>query len=882
MPSQRTSGQRDSTSGEGNIPSDTQSPRAQNDEHVLEIQRRQFGYAFGGPEESWCAPGANSPRVELPIIRDDQSNSGKTDRFTGCLKYRTCHLVPEEIKWRRWEDLQESEREQLRSIGCYRASRPRSDWDSLALVSRRARPDDARWIGNPFGIRTPLLKEIIDEIRSRNGDVREHRDLWPCPLGGCVTPEMQRDHLAGSSQVDPRETANTWANTTACPFYYRHTDANLTVAIKNSQRFTQCYLTLPGLLKDMKRFGLVVGAPIIRAIVPTGSGESYWYSFYSGFSFLQLPPRYPQSEARDPLLPFRWIVTTLARLQTERVYRSLPIGKVFEGAESGFFLTAWERSQRIVSISDGQATSFLLQWVLLQRLKTLISEHRPGSDSLDLTQTVSWTYEQSDGVVARLENLGFSSELKRLHLTVTESGGSLRSATLLEDFLTLGLLENGPTGFLGSERVRHCVAWLRARFANFAAEHPPDSLEALIRDWLKPMCPALEDITRSTADQLAALDLLADISVCLMRSAGIDLKSKHGKSPRGWAGLREITVANLRELPDRITTFEQDVFDKVCRLVPSVHFLVRAETTVPLRWLFVPSAAGAEKVHTPATVRSGLIVLVEDELTSSPYVGGRVNQHDSVLERLYGFLPILLLAASIEEEHVRSEYILAQGQWAIQRNQFEWLQHLIKTIRNSITSSEGCDADYVEALLVTLQQSLSVLPEQRQLSQPNPIAVPVLEAATTALDVFHSFYGKRKRSHATFINECPSRVSALITPLSQTHRHETTASQLQRASRDLTLLLLDLFCQRADANEKEFTFQLSQDLSNGTVHFSIQLEKSVDDSWIWDSRQPLDHWDIGRGFYLTFSASQAMGSTAQSIKNVGDHGIIRIEFRGEQ
>ena len=80
---------------------------APSDRHVLELQRRQFGYAFGGPEESWCAPGLDSRRIELPIIKDGKPSSKDTGHFTGCVKYRKCHLVPEEVKLRRWEELKE-------------------------------------------------------------------------------------------------------------------------------------------------------------------------------------------------------------------------------------------------------------------------------------------------------------------------------------------------------------------------------------------------------------------------------------------------------------------------------------------------------------------------------------------------------------------------------------------------------------------------------------------------------------------------------------------------------------------------------------------------------------------------------------------------------
>lgn len=849
--------------------------------HLLEIQKRQFGYAFGGPERSWCDAGPGLTGIDLPVTSAEGGSAAKA-AFTGCLKYSTCPLVPDEVKWRPWDQLREADRENLRTIGCYRASRPGWDWDPTALASRRERPSEARWIGNPFGVRTPTLKEISDQIQSCAGDIREHRDLWPCPLGGCVTPEMQRDYRDGVPLLGAQAAMNSWRDVAACPFYYRHSDPGLTVAVKNTQRFAQCYLSLPDLRESLEELGLVVAAPIIRAISPAGSGgESYWYPFYSGFSFLQFPTRNPRTKRRDPLFPLRWIATASARLQTERVHRRLPIGKIFVGAEKGEFLTDWERSQRIVSISDGQATSLLLQWVLLRRLRALAADHAAHSEPVDLTGHVTWSYEPSAGIVARLNRLGFRGELESLQLTVSESGAASRSATLIEELTTLGLLEAHADGFSVTERAHHCLQWLTARIAQASTEHAENGLQARIRPWLEPMRSALKAFLPTTQIHREALDLLADLSVCLLLSAGVDVRSLAKVGLTGWAALKEVTLRDAHVLSSLCEAYEKDVFDDVCRLVPAVHFLVRANMTVPLRWLFVPTATGAESANAPSLVHSGLIVLLEDDLASLPYfsnpAGGQVR--DAVLERLHTLLPVLLLVGSIEEEHVRAEHVSAQGQWAVQRDQFLWLRHLLNTVRNLMGPPKQEGDGFVHSLLATLQQSLIVLPEFNQSSSATPLVpVPALGAAKGALDLFHTFYGKRKGTTAVLADHCSPNSSVLVRPLSQTYKSESLVSQIRRATSDLTLLLLDLLLQRASAGETHMTLDLSESASHKTIIFALQLEHPVDETWIWNSSTSLDFWDRGRGFYLSFAISQAVGSRRQAVHNRDDRGIISVDF----
>ena len=153
-------------------------------ENLSEIEKRRRGYAFGGPEIAWCDPGS-SPGIHLPVDPNDPNST--VERFTGCRKYRDCDLIPDSARWHRWEDLSQQDREALNSAHCYRASRPSGAWDSLALQSRATGGADAIWIGNPFGVRNEALGQRSRELPLADANATHHRDLDPCPIGGCIT-----------------------------------------------------------------------------------------------------------------------------------------------------------------------------------------------------------------------------------------------------------------------------------------------------------------------------------------------------------------------------------------------------------------------------------------------------------------------------------------------------------------------------------------------------------------------------------------------------------------------------------------------------------------------------------------------------------------------
>src|ERR1041384_4513760 len=119
-------------------------------EHLVEIQKRRLGYAFGGPEKVWCDASVHAGHKGITLPTNPADNNSETKSFTGCVKYATCELIPDAYRWTKWEDLTEAQQQELLNLRCYRATRGRwnagskkildsneSSWDPEALTSDR-------------------------------------------------------------------------------------------------------------------------------------------------------------------------------------------------------------------------------------------------------------------------------------------------------------------------------------------------------------------------------------------------------------------------------------------------------------------------------------------------------------------------------------------------------------------------------------------------------------------------------------------------------------------------------------------------------------------------------------------------------------------------
>ncbi|MCL4198380.1 MAG: hypothetical protein KJZ69_12910 [Phycisphaerales bacterium] len=749
--------------------------------------------------------------------------------------------------------------------------------------------DDGRWIGNPFGLRARTVRATIGDARI-NGELQNHRDLYPCPVGGCVTPELHRDYLWDQRQraavVRDHAPSMDWASARVCPFYFRHVDSTLSIAHRNPQRFVQCYVMLPEYRAALAADRMVVAAPVFRSrLAAEVSTPSYWYPFYSGFSFVQLPTLAPRGYGPDGLSPFRWQLTAVARQETSIASGRLPIQDLFEGIDKGHLLTAWEADSRLVSISEGQATSFLLQWVLLQRMQAILSSAREGvAVAVNLTERITWCFADQHssfaGKLRELNALGYLPSDLDPHFIQATDGSLWRSATLDDDLRLLGLVDSSgrPTS-----RVRFCTAWLQAWTTT---RDDALTLGAELRECLGHASEAIRNVRRGRSNS----QTLAELCLLLLRAAlGNELHPQ--RHPASVQALRSIHLGNVGAARRGIQRYIHERFTRICRLVPEMHILVRARWHTPLRWLFIPLAqenalacggapASDHPESAPATY-SALILMLEDDLHSLPYAapGALRHEDDRVLRRMWRLLPRIAPIVSIEEQLVR-EYLVVPRLWQdLRRNFAQPVNHLASDLAAKVRTSAATDpvgASALAAECLTLIQALFPPGGSAGIRTSAPLVIDLAAAVGAAVQTYRL---SRSHCHVTIHDHEGGNTRAFLRPLEGTYAGEDMSG---RASRAAQLLILAVILERETKLASGLSIGLNSRKSAVVLEVSVpeRLQGGVPHLPWHSEKRSLDEWPVGRGFYSTLYTARLIGSVWQEIAWDGERTVIRIAFQG--
>lgn len=917
-------------------------------EHVGRIQRRQFGYAFGGPNKRWCEspPKDNgSPQDGIELTENPLDPNSKRKQFRGCLKYAKCELVPAQARWTTWGQLSEGDKQTLITNRCYRATRDRwnpvteslaeserSGWDPETLQSRKNKGEDAEWISNPFGVRTVGLGEIARQARGKGISLNRHRDFSPCPLGGCVTPEMERDYhwdkrnaKSGSdlNTVEPKDNSEEfsldgrgeqsfWATAKVCPFFHRHVNTDLTEAAPNPERFTQCYVTLPEFRSVLSRLGVIVAAPVFRSSNRIGApGEAFWYPLYSGFSYLQFPTRAPSEQGwTDPTLPLRWHATAGARQHQERVLRrELPVLKLFESIETGEHLTASERRTRVVTFAEGSSTAFLLQWILIRRLKAAL-EKQSGS-YLDISSELEWLYEKSDeeryeGIINKLVNLGYDIE-RQMRITIREekaqdedgyeytSYSATRRSSLEDDLKLLGLLESGRA----TERVKFATAWLEVR-----RERATGSLDTFGKTWTQWIGKAKSYIPDSF-DNLASdeqkVNYLCWLLLCSASRGLITPPIKLEDATE--LKLDKILINDKDKLLENLNVFEKGIYKEICHLIPLVHVLIRANWTSPVRWVFLPTGIEMktdqsdidEHNRVAVRVHSGIIALLEDNFQDRAYQLNLEDKDSEVWKQLQLARAPLFTVARIEAQHVRGELIAAKEWWDSQHAASMGFNHNISTIEKVLNEIDLDSIQFVADMLNHLKTRLYVPPSPASPIKMKPkAAVDLVEIAETSIERLESFFKLRRQFKSAQNLDIKIRLESeggslfgAIQPMEDIYEDEANDQEKLRqlAQKGMLVFLNDLLLQRITAKEKDIILRLNsfEDVDDESlVTVQVEVPNIFRDREVGRSKQKsIGYWKEGRGFYSTFFMANSLGAVGWEVGNLPDGvtGFIRVDFR---
>ena len=870
-------------------------------DYLVEFHKRSLGYAYGGPADDWCNPG---PANGMNLLVDKNDLKSKSLLFKGCGKYSTCKLITNEIRWKPWNDLNEQEKEELKKTKCYRATKSHwnseqekivesieASWDSTALPSRQKQSQDSRWIGNPFGIRTKHLGNIILKARERGEDVTSHRDVAPCPAGGCVTPEMQRDYLwekIGETINQETIINQNWKNAKSCPFFFRHTNEEMTEAKPNLQRFAQCYLTLPDIRTLFEEAGLLMTAPIFRASSSAGSGDSYWYSFYSGFSFLQLLSHMPNSKGWEHIpVSMRWQATAYSRQNTNRSTSTPPINRLLRSVESGEILDDWENNERIFSISDGFASAILLQWVIIQRLKAVCKN---GQNSINVFEKLDWIYEDEntidDGLINKLESLGYRMETYFSFKKDLE-GRIFRNSDIIDDLQLLGLLDPQKKG---TGRLVHCINWLLSRSSNPASDQK-DVFKQAIQKWLTPLKEDIEDLSSSS---LIYPNLTSALSLCeiLLHAC---LKEEDDQPISHSNSVSQQSIINHPEkIISKLKIFETAIFQHICLLLPKLHIIVRAFGVSPVRWLFVPSSyeskGQAESGSISPRIHGGMILLMEDNIKSQAYDFALMSKEDLVISKLKSILPFLLMIVNIEEENVREEHIKSMELFEIHQNDSKTMGHYIGTLKKELSNIENPSTIFINNLLYVLERRFKMLPSiNYQTRERVKISYDLKNQLEITMATFKEYLSYSEVRSNLLIQIVPELVGdyffAEITPKNGYYDLDDILKTVQD---DFTMFINDLIFQRISQGERMILLRIisQPDIADRkTVTFEV-IAKPLPEKLIWKHPPEfIERWPIGRGFYSTFFTAKSLGAIEMEIANreeplFGDAGVISFKFQG--
>jgi len=876
------------------------------------IHDRSLGYAFGGPNKGWCVP---LDQKSMSLHRDANDPGSPMSEYSGCRKYHTCNIIPDSLKWKSWDDLSEDERNILKKFKCYRATRWHWDdelqkpverkisyWDNYGLTSRNSSNQDTHWYANPFGIRTKHLGSLVNVHKTSSdfSNFELHRDISPCSVGGCVTPEMQRDYLfeqeqkQGTLSAGQKEDLESFRAVKACPFYFRHTEQDLSNVRPNPQRFTQCYVTLPEAMEMMKKHNLIAAAPIFRTLDENISDHSsYWYSFFSGFSFIQFPAIQPDNEGWDTI-PFalRWQATTISRQNINLSTKELPITQLFESVKTGVKLSAYEKYYRVFCYSDAYTSIMLLQWLINRRV--LASLLKQGQ-FIDIEAKLNWVFEEynedNTGLLTTLSEIGY--DLKGLFHISQDSDRIYRRESLLEEDLVLLGLKNQKGEI--TDRFKYCIKWLEGRFGeNSSIDINEDRYSDLSREsfcnFFNPILPGIKKVLHE--DPRYQLELLCAV----MASAPfVDLPNfccpdSLAKSP----------VLNRPEMLKAVIEFETNTLMGICQLLPKVHILVRAYATTPVRWLFIPTSyesdisKSGDNNQTPE-IFSGVILLLRDMENSALYDYSRLRtKSDAVFSKLKLLHPLLIAVTNIEEENIRENLIKSREMLEFHKREANPMGHFLKHINMELESIDDDSLHVISLMVNHLERRYRLMAElKNHYKLHERIQIDFADSIRKAIRAVVLFSARHKTRKDIINIDLISKdevVTGWITPMTGNYE-EGEFKKLEIANNDFQLLISDLLFQRIDYKDYLQTITLSKRESkitkgNSIVEIKLMIDQRLSRKVLWKyPEQSIDSLPFGRGFYSTFMRAKNLGAIELEVANELDQsgklkGVFKLIFEG--
>lgn len=388
---------------------------------------------------------------------------------------------------------------------------------------------------------------------------------------------------------------------------------------RNPYRFVQCYVNSPDFVNFLKSNNYITSAALFRIHKiednKTTFLDNFWYPFYTGNAYIQLPTFAPKDEINDEIKDkdkgdgkfpeeLRWLVTTQRNES-----------KINSGDDSISFnlfkkiqTTNYPKDQknRYIDVCDGYASFFMLYFIISKRFESLSKEKKTISE---FDKETDWIYADSDVEFLNWISSYYSQKasisilkLKLLGDISIRETKWIRNSTWKEDLQLLGLLD------------KDC--------------NPTDRFE-YFKKWLN------KDLAESDVQIQAFKEQLSDI---------IDLNVQNTN-----CNILPITIKEKTALD----SLNYNKAKKHFTLLPPLHIIVRAFQTTPIRWIFIPFGVTWQQQEGKFLNTSGMILLLKDNLNSKAYKPKIDEKYNIIHKNVNELLPVLTSLFTIEEQSLQ-------------------------------------------------------------------------------------------------------------------------------------------------------------------------------------------------------------------------------------
>lgn len=383
----------------------------------------------------------------------------------------------------------------------------------------------------------------------------------------------------------------------------------------NPYRFVQCYVNNPEFIEFLESNDYIASAALFRIHHikenKTLYSDEFWYPFFTGNAYVQLPTFAPLDIINDDNEKFpeklRWLVTTQRNELKINSIKDSNKFNLFEKIQTTKFNK--DCDNRYIDVCDGYASFLMLYFIICRRLESIKEKKR---EIKYFYNNIEWIYSDLnidflDWVYKYYKPESISDterEIKILKLKYCQEKDQwIRNSTWKDDLQLLGLID------------KDCKSTKRFEFFKIWFEKDIEASDDKIRDYKKKL---QEIIT--------------------INDGTFDCENF------------PISIKNDIDYSDSLN---YDAAKVNFTLQPPMHIIVRAFQNTPIRWMFIPFGVFWQETESKFINTSGMILLLRDNLNSRAYNPQIAQEKNIIHNRINELLPVLTSLFTIEEQSLQ-------------------------------------------------------------------------------------------------------------------------------------------------------------------------------------------------------------------------------------